>query len=275
MRAGTFVEGRGAVVTGGGSGIGRATARAFAAEGIPVGVVDIDRDAAERVAAEIDGVAYALDVTDYDALAAALRDAASRFGGIAYLYNNAGAGYLAPLDEFPLAEWHRIVDLNLTGVFHGIRAGAPLIRDAGGGAIVSTASISGTRPAAGEAAYSAAKAAVAALTASAALEYAPAIRVNAVSPGMIHTAMTDLLLTERGMNEADWMVSKTPLARVGTPEDIADVVLFLCSDAARFVTGQNVVVDGGMTLHGSGVDGVLDKVRALMGGASAAPASGA
>jgi NAD(P)-dependent dehydrogenase (short-subunit alcohol dehydrogenase family) len=267
VRAGTFVEGRGAVVTGGGSGIGRATARAFAAEGVPVGVVDIDRDAAERVATEIDGVAYALDVTDYDALAAALRDAASRFGGIAYLYNNAGAGYLAPLDEFPLAEWHRIVDLNLTAVFHGIRAGAPLIRDAGGGAIVSTASISGTRPAAGEAAYSAAKAAVAALTASAALEYAPAIRVNAVSPGMIHTAMTDLLLTERGMNEADWMVSKTPLARVGTPEDIADVVLFLCSDAARFVTGQNVVVDGGMTLHGSGVDGVLDKVRALMAGA--------
>jgi NAD(P)-dependent dehydrogenase (short-subunit alcohol dehydrogenase family) len=204
-------------------------------------------------------------VTDYDALAAAFGDAAQRFGGITYLYNNAGAGFLAPLDEFPLDEWRRIVDLNLTGVFHGLRAGAPLIRAAGGGAIVSTASISGTRPAAGEAAYAAAKAAVVGLTASAALEYAPDIRVNAVSPGMIHTAMTDLLLTERGMNEAAWMVEKTPLARVGTPEDIADVVLFLCSDLARFVTGQNIVVDGGMTLHGSGVDGILDKVLALMG----------
>jgi NAD(P)-dependent dehydrogenase (short-subunit alcohol dehydrogenase family) len=259
-------EGRGAVVTGGGSGIGRATARRFAEHGARVAVVDVDGDAAEKVAAEIDGVAYALDVTDYDALSGAMADAAQRFGGIAYLYNNAGGSFLAPLHEFPVDEWERIVDLNLTAVFYGFRAGAPLIRAAGGGAIVSTASISGTRPAAGEAPYSAAKAAVAALSATAALEYAPDIRVNAVSPGMIHTAMTDLLLTDRGMNEAAWMVEKTPLARVGTPEDVADVVLFLCSDAARFVTGQNIVVDGGMTLHGSGVDGVLDKVTALMQG---------
>jgi 3-oxoacyl-[acyl-carrier protein] reductase len=228
-------------------------------------VFDIDIDAAEQVAAEIDGVAYAVDVTDYDGLSAALTDAAGRFGGINYLYNNAGGSSLAPLHEFALEEWRRVIDLNLTGVFHGIRAGAPLIRDAGGGAIVSTASISGTRPAAGEAPYAAAKAAVAALSATAALEYAPDIRVNAVSPGMIHTAMTDLLLTDRGMNEAAWMVEKTPLQRIGTPEDIADVVLFLCSDLSRFVTGQNLVVDGGMTLHGSGVDGVLDKVMTMLG----------
>jgi NAD(P)-dependent dehydrogenase (short-subunit alcohol dehydrogenase family) len=258
-------EGRGAIITGGGSGIGRATARRFAEHGARVAVVDIDGDAAERVATEIDGVAYALDVTDYEALANAFGDAAQRFGGIAYLYNNAGGSSLAPLHEFALDEWRRVVDLNLTGVFHGIRAGAPIIRAAGGGAIVSTASISGTRPAAGEAPYAAAKAAVAALTATAALEYAPDIRVNAVSPGMIHTSMTDLLLNDRGMNEAAWMVQKTPLARVGEPEDIADVVLFLCSDLSRFVTGQNLVVDGGMTLHGSGVDGVLDKVQHLLG----------
>jgi 3-oxoacyl-[acyl-carrier protein] reductase len=129
---------------------------------------------------------------------------------------------------------------------------------AAGRSIVSTSSISGTRPAAGEAPYAAAKAAVASLSATAALEYGPDIRVNAVAPGMIHTGLTDILLTG-----FDWtvphMVEKTPLARIGTPEDIADVVVFLSSDLARFITGQNLVVDGGMTLHGAGVDGLYER----------------
>ncbi len=129
---------------------------------------------------------------------------------------------------------------------------------------MSTASISGTRPAAGEAPYSAAKAAVIALTANAALEYAPSIRVNSVSPGMIRTPLTELLLEPRGIGLEDRQRAKTPLDRIGTPGDIADVVVFLCSDLARFVTGQNLVADGGMTLHGSGVDGVLDIVRDLL-----------
>jgi NAD(P)-dependent dehydrogenase (short-subunit alcohol dehydrogenase family) len=257
-------DGRGAIVTGGASGIGRSTARRLARLGARVAVVDINGDAADEVAAEIDGIAYAVSVTDYDALASAFSDAAARFGSVAYLFNNAGGSNLAPIHEFPIDEWQRVVELNLTGVFYGLRAGVPLILDAGGGAIVSTASISGTRPAAGEAPYAAAKAAVAALTAGAALEYAPSIRVNAVSPGMIHTSLTDLLLSEKGMNAAGWMVDKTPLARIGQPDDIADVVCFLLSDLARFITGQNLVVDGGMTLHGSGVDGVLDRVQALL-----------
>jgi 3-oxoacyl-[acyl-carrier protein] reductase len=105
---------------------------------------------------------------------------------------------------------------------------------------------------------------VAALTATAALEYAPTVRVNAVSPGMIATPMTTLLLETRGLGRAEHMVAKTPLARVGTPDDIASVVVFLCSDLARFVTGQNIVIDGGMTLHGSGIDGVYNVVQDLM-----------
>ena len=165
---------------------------------------------------------------------------------------------MSTIHDWDVDEWDRIVRLNLSGVFHGLRVGAPLIVESGGGAIVSTSSISGTRPSAGEAPYAAAKAAVAALTATAALEYAPSVRVNAVAPGMIHTGLTDALLTA-----FDWtvpqMVDKTPLARIGAPEDIADVVLFLCSDLARFITGQNLVVDGGMTLHGAGVDGLLDR----------------
>jgi NAD(P)-dependent dehydrogenase (short-subunit alcohol dehydrogenase family) len=252
-----LLEGKRALVTGGGSGIGAATCRRFAREGAAVAVLDVNGDAARSVADEVGGPAYAVDVTDFAAMAWALRDADERLGGLTTLVNNAGSSTLSPLHRYDEAEWDRIVRVNLTGVFHGFKAGAPLLLANGGGAIVSTASISGTRPAAGEAPYAAAKAAVAALTATAALEYAPTIRVNAVAPGMIHTGLTDPLLA------VDWavphMVAKTPLARIGTPEDVADVVTFLVSDEARFVTGQNLVVDGGMTLHGSGVDGLLDR----------------
>jgi len=257
-----LLGGKAAFVTGGGSGIGAATCRRFAAEGARVAVVDIDGDTAKAVAGEIDGIAYAVDVTDYDEVAEAARDADVQLGGLTSVFNNAGGSNLSPIHDYDVAEWTRIVTLNLTGVFHGFKATAPLLLANGatgarGCAIVSTASISGTRPAAGEAPYAAAKAAVAALTASAALEYAPTIRVNAISPGMIATGLTSPLLA------MDWAVphmeAKTPLARIGTPEDIADVVCFLCSDLARFVTGQNLVIDGGMTLHGSGVDGLLDR----------------
>jgi len=257
-----LLEGHRAAVTGGGSGIGRATCQRMAAEGAAVAVMDVNGESAESVAKEIGGHAYAVDVTDYDALEAAVRDAAKRMGGLSLLYNNAGFGNISHIHDYTLEEWHRIVDVNLTGTFHGFKAAIPLILEGGGGAIVSTASISGTRPAAGEAPYSAAKAAMVALTASAALEYAPTIRVNAVSPGMIHTPMTDVMLT--GMEGiSEWMLSKTPLARIGAPEDIADVVVFLCSDLARFITGQNLVIDGGMTLHGSGIDGFMERFQRL------------
>jgi NAD(P)-dependent dehydrogenase (short-subunit alcohol dehydrogenase family) len=253
-----LLDGQRALVTGGASGIGAATCRRMAQEGATVAVVDLDGDGATAVADAVGGIAYGVDVTDYAALEACCRDAAERLGGLTTLFNNAGGSNLARVHEWDPAEWDRIVRLNLTGVFHGFRAAAPLLLEAGGGAIVSTASISGTRPSAGEAPYAAAKAAVAALTATAALEYGPTIRVNAVSPGMIHTGLTDILLTG-----FDWTVphmeAKTPLGRIGRPEDIADVVVFLCSDLARFITGQNLVIDGGMTLHGAGVDGLADR----------------
>src|SRR5581483_5618512 len=168
-----LLDGRRAVITGGGSGIGAATCRRMAEEGAAVAVIDVDGDAAEKVAGEIDGYAYQADVTDYDALAAAIADAHARMGGLTTLFNNAGNSNMAKVHEWELGEWERVVRLNLTGVFHGFRAAVPLMLDGGGGSIVSTSSISGTRPAAGEAPYSAAKAAVAALTATAALEYAP------------------------------------------------------------------------------------------------------
>lgn len=260
-----LLDGTRAVITGGASGIGAATARRFAEEGARVAVVDRNGELAEKVAAEVDGRAYEVDVTDFAALDAAVADADRAFGGITAIFNNAGIGNSMSLHEYPLEEWQRIIDICLNGVFHGFKAAAPRILAAGGGSIVSTSSISGTRPAAGEGPYSAAKAAVAAITATAAMEYAPTIRVNAVAPGMIETPLTHLMLAEDGLAMRERQIAKTPLARIGEPGDIADVVVFLCSPLARFVTGQNIVIDGGMTLHGSGVDGMLDHIHTLMG----------
>jgi NAD(P)-dependent dehydrogenase (short-subunit alcohol dehydrogenase family) len=252
-----LLTGKRAAVTGGGSGIGRAVCRRFAEEGAAVAVLDIDGDSAEDCAKEIDGTAFAVDVTDAEALRAAIDAAAGALGGLSVLINNAGWSTMNALAGWDLQEWDRIVGLNLTGVFNGMRAGVPHLLASGGGAVVNTASISGTRPSAGETPYSAAKAGVIALTASAALEYGPVIRVNAVAPGMIRTKLTGPLL---GLPDADeHYATVTPAARVGEPEDVADVVVFLCSDLARFVTGQTVVVDGGMTLHGAGVDGLFDR----------------
>ncbi len=254
-----LLEGQRAVVTGGASGIGRATARRMAEEGATVAVLDINGDAAGECARDIGGTAHVADVSDPDGLRDAVDAAAAAMGGITILYNNAGIGGMAPLAEWEPEEWHRLVTVNLTGVYLGFRAAVPHLRASGRGSVVSTASISGTRPAAGEAPYSAAKAGVAAITASAALEYAPHIRVNSVSPGMIETALTAPLL-EFVPDAQERYQRTTPMGRVGQPEDIADVVVFLCSDLARFITGQNLVVDGGMTLHGSGVDGIFEQI---------------
>jgi NAD(P)-dependent dehydrogenase (short-subunit alcohol dehydrogenase family) len=254
-----LLDGRYAVVTGGASGIGRATARRMAEEGAAVAVIDINGDAAHDVAREIGGSAHVADVTDPEAMQRAVDAAVNTMGGLTVLFNNAGTGNQSPLHEWSLEEWNRLLAINLTGVFLGFKAAIPHMRASGGGSIVSTASISGTRPAAGEAPYSAAKAGVAALTASAALEYAPAIRVNSVSPGMILTPLTKPLL-QFLPHERERFERTTPVGRLGEPEDIADVVVFLCSDLARFITGQNIVADGGMTLHGAGIDGIFEQL---------------
>lgn len=259
-----LLAGHRAVVTGGGSGIGRATCRRFVEEGATVVVLDLDGDAARAVADEIGATSFQVDVADGPGTAEAIGAAAERLGGLSILVNNAGMGSLRPLHTYGLEEWDRLVRVNLHGVFHGIRAAAPLMLAGGGGSIVNTSSISGLRPAAGEAPYAAAKAGVVALTRSAALEYAPTVRVNAVAPGMIRTGLTTPLL-EGVAGETERFEAKTPLSRIGEPEDVADVVVFLCSPLARFVTGQTLTVDGGMLLHGSGVDGLLHAMEEAFG----------
>ena len=181
-----LLEGQRAVVTGGGSGIGRATCRRMVEEGARVAVFDVNGEAAEAVAKEIGGIAFAVDVGDPDAVRQSV-DAAAACARAACPSSTTTPARRAfnKLHEIEPAEWDRVLRVNLTGVWAGIRAAVPHLLAGGGGSIVSTASISGTRPAAGESPYAASKAAVAALTASAALEYGPSIRVNAVSPGMI------------------------------------------------------------------------------------------
>jgi NAD(P)-dependent dehydrogenase (short-subunit alcohol dehydrogenase family) len=230
-----------------------------------VAVVDIDADAAAAVAAEVEGPSYAVDVRDAAAVQAAVDAAAEAMGGLDTIFNNAGVGSMSRLHEYEPEEFRRVVEVNLMGVWHGMRAAIPHLLSVGGGSIVNTSSISGIRPSPGEGPYAAAKAAIAALSESAALEYGSrGIRVNAVAPGAVRSAMTTPLLG-LGDWEQRW-ADRTPLGRVGDPTDIADVVVFLCSDLARYVTGQTVVVDGGMILHGAGIDGVLDYVMSMLEG---------
>jgi NAD(P)-dependent dehydrogenase (short-subunit alcohol dehydrogenase family) len=256
-----LLDAKRAVITGGASGIGAATARLMAAEGARVAVVDRDLVGAEAVAGEIGAVALAADVRDADAVTEAFAAAAEGLGGLDVVVNNAGIGSIKPLHAYEPAEVDLLLDVNLKGTFNGLRAAVPLLRDSGGGSIVNMASVSGLRPTRGEAPYAAAKAGVIALTMSAALEYGPeGIRVNVVSPGFIRTPLTEFAWTNPAWT--DPLEAATPLQRAGTAEDIAEAVIYLASDRAGYVTGHNLVVDGGSMLPSAQVDHLL---RDLLG----------
>ncbi|MGC9963277.1 MAG: SDR family NAD(P)-dependent oxidoreductase [Acidimicrobiales bacterium] len=253
-----MLRGRRAIVTGGGSGIGRAIAERFADAGARVAVVDIDLAAAEATAGALGGLgglAFEADVSDSSSVDAAFDRASAAFGGLDVVVNNAGAGAVKALHGYSDAEWSRLISVNLGGVFHGIRAGVVRLRESGGGSIVNVSSLSGVRPTRGEGPYSAAKAGVIALSATAALEYAPDIRVNCVSPAIIDTPLTRPLLAEPKVRER--IEQRIPLARVGTAIEVANVVAFLASDLASYVTGVNVVVDGGSALPSAQTDDFL------------------
>ena len=260
-----LLDGRRAAVTGGGHGIGRAVALRFAAEGARVAVLDRDGDAAAETAKEIGGLAFAVDVADADASAPAQARAVRELGGLTTLVNNAGLGLLRPLEALEPKDVERILRVNLSSVVHATRAALPALRASGSGAIVNNASLSGVRPTPGESIYAAAKAAVIAFTLATANECGPQVRANAVSPGVIRTRMTEGLFQLPGALEP--VLAATPLRRTGTPDDVAGAVLFLASDLARYVTGQNLVVDGGLALPQAGVDPLLKGLLARISGA--------
>lgn len=257
-----LVEGKRAVVTGGASGIGLATVSRLAEEGARVVIFDNDEAKAAKAAEQTGARAWTVDVRDLAAMKTAMDEAADWLRGLDTLVNNAGVGNLAPLEEHDEATWAKLIDVNLSGTYHGIVAAVPLIRQSGGGAIVNNASGSGVRPTRGELPYAAAKAGVIALTQGAAQEYGPDVRVNCVSPGLVRTAMSEALFRIPGI--LDPVIGSTPLRRTGTAEEVADVIAFLCSDRSRFVTGQNLVVDGGMGLAQAGIDETLKKLLAMM-----------
>jgi NAD(P)-dependent dehydrogenase (short-subunit alcohol dehydrogenase family) len=248
-----------ALVTGGGAGIGAATCRALAAHGARVAVLDRNATTAQAVADEVGGVALEVDVADPDATTRAVHTAHDALGGLTDVVVNAGHGLMKPLHEYTDAEWRLVMAVNLDGAFHTVRAALPLLLEEGGGSVVTVASLNATRPLQGEGPYSAAKAGLVNLTRTIALEYAPTIRANCVSPGMIATALTSLITGDddfRAVAEAG-----TPLGRIGKAEEVAHVIAFLCSPAAAYLTGQDLVVDGGAALPNHQADGIVRAVR--------------
>jgi NAD(P)-dependent dehydrogenase (short-subunit alcohol dehydrogenase family) len=248
-------SGKVAIVTGGGSGIGQATAVRFAAEGASVGVLDLVPEAAEQTVAMIDkegGVARALaaDVSDAAQVAGAVDALAAEHGRIDVLYNNAGVdsrGSVAVAEE---ADWDRCFAVNVKGTFLTSRAALKHMGE--GGSIVNQASVAGLVGVMNFAAYCAAKGAVIALTRSMAVDLAARrIRVNVICPGTVFTPLMEPMLVARGEGDMELGLARTlvkyPIGRLGDPEDIARVALFLASDEAAFMTGSVVAADGGMT----------------------------
>ncbi|MFL6826779.1 MAG: SDR family oxidoreductase [Bradyrhizobium sp.] len=244
-----------AFVTGGASGIGRAAALAFARAGASVAVADIGEKANQETAELIEreggrALAVRCDVTRADDVKAALEKTFDSFGRLDFAFNNAGieAKKPAPLADYDEEEWNRIIDIDLCGVFLCMKHEIPLMLKTGGGAIVNTSSGAGVIGIKGSPAYTAAKHGVIGLTRAAALDYAAQnIRINAVCPGYIDTPMMGRFTGDTAEGRAQ-VISEEPIGRMGRPEEIANAVLWLCSDAAGFVVGHPLVVDGGQTV---------------------------
>jgi NAD(P)-dependent dehydrogenase (short-subunit alcohol dehydrogenase family) len=243
--------GKVAFVTGAASGIGRATAVAFASAGATVVVADVSDQGNRETAGLIEDqggrvLMVRCDVTSGQEVKAALDQTFDAFGRLDIAFNNAGVEQpVGPAAEVSEEEWDRILDINLRGVFLCMKHEIPLMLRQGGGAIINTSSGAGVTAVKGQAAYTAAKHGVIGLTKAAALDYAQAnLRINAVCPGIIDTAMMQRF-TGDSAEGRQRVIGQEPVGRMGTPEEIAGAVLWMCSDAAAFVVGHALVIDGG------------------------------
>lgn len=237
-----------AIVTGGGSGIGEAIVKELAAAGASVVVADRDQAGIERVVGLVKSTGgtaagFAIDVASAEQNAAMVAFAVKTYGGLHLAVNNAGiGGPSAPTAEYPLDGWKTVIDINLSGVFYGLRHEIPAMLKSGGGAVVNMTSILGTVGFAGAVAYTSAKHALLGMTKVAAMEYATkGIRINAVGPGFIDTPLSRNL----DANTLQYVAGLHPVQRLGRPEEVSALTCFLLSDRASFITGSYHLVDGG------------------------------
>jgi NAD(P)-dependent dehydrogenase (short-subunit alcohol dehydrogenase family) len=248
------LQGKRAIVTGAATGIGAVTARLFAQEGAGVVVADVNEDAGRRTVEEIrdgGGTAHFVrtDVTRESDVEALIENGAEALGGLDVLFNNAGAQRSGPITEFDQEQWDLLMAVNPRSCFFGVKHAVPLLRQSGGGSIINMASLAAVKGGAGLTAYSASKGAIVAFTKALAAELAPDnIRVNAVCPGWIDTPFNQPAIDFMGGRaEQDRIVKQiVPLGRQGTPEEIAPIVVYLASDGSSYMTGQALVVDGGV-----------------------------
>lgn len=243
------LEGKVAIVTGGGSGIGQSTALAYAREGVKVIVSDVDEQGGNETVRLIEAQGgearfVRADVSKPAEVEQLVRATVEAFGALHFACNNAGiGGPAAPTGEYPIDGWEQVIAINLSGVFYCMRYQIPEMLKAGGGVIVNMASILGTVGYAQSPAYVAAKHGVVGLTKTAALEYSSqGIRVSAVCPAFIRTPLIEENLAQ---DVRDYLVTQHPVGRLGEPEEVAELVVWLCSDAASFIMGSPILVDGG------------------------------
>ena len=245
------VEGKVAIVTGGGSGIGRASCLRLAEEGARVVVTDISEERGKETVGEIEqkggeGLFLRHDVTQEEQWVSVVRETRERYGGVDVLLNNAGLYLIKPLAETTVEEWNDLMAVNVTGVFLGMKHCAPAMAERGGGSIINLSSVAGLLGVAGHALYGASKGAVRIMTKDVAMEYARAqVRVNSLHPGYINTGMAEYGAAAAGSTIEELGRQMYPLGRIGEPEDVANTVLFLASDESRYTTGAEFVVDGG------------------------------
>lgn len=246
--------GKVALVTGGGSGIGRATAAIMANCGASIVIADFDNAAGQAMVDELKKAGHQalfikVDVADINSVESMIEKTQQTFGRLDCLVNCAGiSGPVAAVTDYPLEDWHRVININLNGTFYAIRCAIPLMLKSGGGAIVTMSSIFGSIAGGNIAAYVASKHAVLGLTKAVAQEFgSQGIRINAVAPGVIETAMTEDALQQQEFVTS--FLERTPVGRFGQANEVANFISFLCSDQAGFITGTYYPIDGGYLSH--------------------------